>query len=139
MTTRYRDVEVRRIYDDVCGGAGYRVFVDRLWTRGVTKSDADLDEWLKNAAPSTKLRRWYGHEPERFAEFTRLYLAELRCPPASGAVDHLLELASTQPVVLLTATGDVERSGARVLRDHLRHRGRLLEAAAERNSAEIPN
>lgn len=63
--------------------------------------------------------RWYSHDPGRFAEFTRRYLTELRRPPASGAVDHLLELASTQPVVLLTATGDVEHSGAHVLRDRL--------------------
>jgi uncharacterized protein YeaO (DUF488 family) len=114
--------ELRRIYDDVGGTAGYRVLVDRLWPRGVKKSDAGLDEWLKDVAPSTELRRWYGHDPGRFAEFTRRYLTELRRPPASGAVDHLLELASTQPVVLLTATGDVEHSGARVLRDHLSQR-----------------
>lgn len=111
--------EVRRIYDDVGGAAGYQVLVDRLWPRGVKKSDAGLDEWLKDVAPSTELRRWYGHDPERFAEFTRHYRAELRRSPASGAVDHLLEVASTQPILLLTATGDVEHSGARVLRDHL--------------------
>ena len=124
MTTRYGVPEVRRIYDDRGGPTGYRVLVDRLWPRGVKKSDAGLDEWLKDVAPSTELRRWYGHDPERFAEFTRRYLAELRRPPASDAVDHLLELASTQPVVLLTATGDVEHSGARVLRDHLSQSGR---------------
>ena len=119
MTTRHRAPELRRIYDDVDGATRYRVLVDRLWPRGVKKSDAGLDEWLKDVAPSTELRRWYGHDPERFAEFTRRYLAELRRPPASCAVDHLLELAATQPVVLLTATGDVEHSGARVLLDHL--------------------
>ena len=63
--------EVRRIYDDGGGTAGYRVLVDRLWPRGVKKSDAGLDEWLKDVAPSTELRRWYGHDPGRFAEFTR--------------------------------------------------------------------
>ncbi|HEU5449234.1 MAG TPA: DUF488 family protein [Acidimicrobiia bacterium] len=122
MTTRYGGPEIRRIYDDCGGSTGYRVLVDRLWPRGIKKSDADLDEWLKDAAPSTELRRWYGHDPERFAEFTRRYRAELQRPPASGAVDHLLELASTRLTVLLTATGDVEHSGARVLRDHLASR-----------------
>ena len=112
--------EVRRIYDD--RGTGYQVLVDRLWPRGIKKSDADLDEWLKDAAPTTELRRWYGHDPERFAEFARRYRAELRHPPASDAVDHLLELASTRPVILLTATRDVEHSGARVLHDHLESR-----------------
>lgn len=124
MTTRHGAPEVRRIYDHGGGATGYRILVDRLWPRGIKKSDAGLDEWLKDVAPSTELRRWYGHDPERFAEFTRRYLAELRRPPASGAVHHLLELASSQPIVLLTATGDVEHSGARVLRDHVSQRGR---------------
>jgi uncharacterized protein YeaO (DUF488 family) len=124
MRTRYGAPEVRRIYDHGGGAAGYRVLVDRLWPRGVKKSDAGLDEWLKDVAPSTELRRWYGHDPGRFAEFTRRYRTELRRQPASGAVDHLLELASTQPVILLTATGDLEHSGARVLRDHLSQSGR---------------
>lgn len=120
MTTRHGVPEVRRIYDD--GATGYRVLIDRLWPRGIKKADADLDEWLKDAAPTTELRRWYGHDPERFTEFARRYRAELRHPPASDAVGHLLELASTQPVVLLTATADVEHSGARVLHDHLASR-----------------
>ena len=106
------DVELRRVYD---GGAGRRVLVDRLWPRGVTKIEAALDEWLKDVAPSTKLRRWYGHRVERFAEFARRYRAELRQPPASVAVDRLVELIRTEPITLVTATSDVEHSGARVL------------------------
>ena len=66
-------------------GAGYRVLVDRLWPRGITKAEAALDEWLKDVAPSTELRRWYGHDVERFDEFARRYRAELRRPPASVA------------------------------------------------------
>lgn len=122
MATQRADLEVRRIYHDDRGDAGYRVLVDRLWPRGIKKADAALDEWLKDAAPSTELRRWYGHDPQRFPEFSRRYRAELRRPPASDAVDHLLGLAATRTVVLLTATGDVERSGARVLGDHLASR-----------------
>jgi len=114
---------VRRIYHDDAAAAGYRVLVDRLWPRGVKKVDAHLDEWLRDAAPSTELRRWYGHDPERFPEFARRYRAELRRPPASGAVDHLLRVSPSQSLVLLTATSDVEHSGARVLRDHLAWRG----------------
>lgn len=117
------DPEVRRIYDDDRGDAGYRVLVDRLWPRGVKKADAALDEWLKDAAPSTELRRWYGHDPGQFVEFSRRYRAELRQPPASDAVDHLIGLAATYSVILLTATGDVEHSGARVLQDQLRLKG----------------
>ena len=122
MATRRRDPEVRRIYHDDRGDAGYRVLVDRLWPRGIKRADAALDEWLKDVAPSTELRRWYGHDPERFAEFARRYRAELRRLPASDAVDHLIDLAATQTVMLLTATSDVEHSGARVLRDHLASR-----------------
>ena len=99
---------------------GYRVLVDRLWPRGVSKADAALDEWLKDVAPSTELRRWYGHDPSRFAEFDRRYRAELDEPPAADAARHLLDLHHLR-LVLLTATRDVERSGAIVLRDHLAH------------------
>ena len=119
MTTRHPEPEVRRIYHDDAGPTGYRILVDRLWPRGIKKADANLDEWLKDAAPSTELRRWYGHELDRFPEFARRYRAELRRPPASNAVDHLLRVGSIRPLVLLTATGDVEHSGAWVLRDHL--------------------
>jgi uncharacterized protein YeaO (DUF488 family) len=122
MATRHSDLEVRRIYHDDRGDVGYRVLVDRLWPRGIKKADAALDEWLKDAAPSTELRRWYGHDPERFTEFSRRYRAELRRPPASDAVNHLRGLAARRAVILLTATGDVERSGARVLCDHLASR-----------------
>ena len=123
MTKRHREPEVRRIYHDDGGPAGYRVLVDRLWPRGIKTADANLDEWLKDSAPSTELRRWYGHDPERFTEFARRYRAELRRSPASDAVDHLLKVGSIQPLVLITATGDVEHSGAWVLRDYLVSRG----------------
>lgn len=112
-------VEIRRIYDEQPDGSRYRVLVDRLWPRGVRKDEAALDEWAKDVAPSADLRRWYGHEPSRFDEFSRRYLAELAMPPASAAVAHLLAVARQRPVVLVTATRDVEHSGARVLHDHL--------------------
>jgi uncharacterized protein YeaO (DUF488 family) len=109
-----------RVYDaDDRSEAGYRVLVDRLWPRGVTRADATLDEWLKDAAPSAELRRWYGHDVQLFEEFARRYRAELGRLPASAAVDHLLALANTESITLLTATRDVEHSGARVLRDYL--------------------
>ncbi|HET8738368.1 MAG TPA: DUF488 family protein [Acidimicrobiia bacterium] len=109
---------VHRVYDrDV---EGYRVLVDRLWPRGLTKEEANLDEWLKDVAPSTELRRWYGHEASRFDEFAHRYRAELEESPAAEAVAHLLELSSRKPVILLlTATKDLDISGARVLADHL--------------------
>jgi uncharacterized protein YeaO (DUF488 family) len=116
------DLGLGRVYDHPDGR--YRVLVDRLWPRGVTKVDAALDEWLEAVAPSTELRRWYSHDVSRFDEFSARYLAELGQAPASTAVEHLADLAATREVLLLTATRDVEHSGAHVLRAHLLDRRR---------------
>jgi uncharacterized protein YeaO (DUF488 family) len=112
---------LRRIYDHDGGGgdAGYRVLVDRLWPRGISREHAAFDEWLKDAAPSTELRRWYGHKVERFEEFARRYRAELQQGTASAAVEHLIDLSRTQALTLLTATRDLSHSGALVLQQHL--------------------
>jgi uncharacterized protein YeaO (DUF488 family) len=111
---------VARIYGD--RSRGYRVLVDRLWPRGLKKTEAHLDEWLKDVAPSTELRQWYGHEPDKFKEFARRYRVELGHAPALGAVGHLQEIAHRRTVVMLTATKDVDISGAKVLYDVLSRR-----------------
>ncbi|MEV0148196.1 DUF488 family protein, partial [Nonomuraea sp. NPDC050733] len=77
-------VRMRRVYEEPAGDDGTRVLVDRVWPRGLSKAAARLDEWCKQVAPSTELRRWYGHDPDRFAEFTRRYLAELEEPERGG-------------------------------------------------------
>ena len=112
-------VEVRRVYDDEPANGAHRVLVDRLWPRGVAKDRAPLDEWAKDVAPSTELRRWYGHEPARFVEFARRYRDELSRPPAPDALARLRAEAAAGRVALVTATRDVEHSGAVVLRDVL--------------------
>lgn len=117
-------IEVRRIYDSLGHDGSYRVLVDRLWPRGVKKEDTALDDWDKDVAPSDELRRWYGHDPDKFTEFAKRYRAELRHSPGAGAVRELLERSAHRRVVLLTATKDVERSGAKVLYDHLSRRSR---------------
>jgi uncharacterized protein YeaO (DUF488 family) len=119
-THRQPGFGLQRAYEATDDRGGYRVLVDRLWPRGVKKEDASLDEWIKDVAPSVELRRWYGHDPTRFEEFARRYREELSRPPGSDAVAHLRGLAGEQHVVLVTATRDVDHSGARVLRDHLR-------------------
>lgn len=111
-------VVIARAYD-APAEAGHRVLVDRLWPRGLRKQDLPIDEWCKDVAPSTALRRWYGHEPARFDEFARRYREELGREPASAAVAALAAIAASRRLVLVTATRDVEHSGARVLRDHL--------------------
>lgn len=115
-------IAFRRVYDEPARSDGSRVLVDRVWPRGVRKEDAHLDEWLRDVAPSTELRRWYGHVPERFAEFRRRYLAELRQSPRLEAAEHLRSIAGQGDLTLLTATRDVEHSQAAVLADWLRTR-----------------
>jgi uncharacterized protein YeaO (DUF488 family) len=80
------DVRMRRVYDDLSPDDGTRVLVDRIWPRGLAKATARIDEWAKVVAPSTELRRWYGHDPSRFEEFRRRYQAELAEPERQGAV-----------------------------------------------------
>jgi uncharacterized protein YeaO (DUF488 family) len=108
-------VQIARVYDPRQQSAGYRVLVDRLWPRGVSKEDAPFDHWLKDVAPSTELRQWYGHDVERFTEFNRRYRKELSSGTAKEALDALRERVPTQGVTLVTATKDVEHSGAAVL------------------------
>lgn len=118
-----REVRVRRVYDEPEPGDGARVLVDRVWPRGLAKDKARLDEWNREVAPSTELRRWYGHDPERFAEFRRRYESELGEGERHDAFERLRQLAGDRPLTLLTATKDVERSQAAVLADLLRPRG----------------
>jgi uncharacterized protein YeaO (DUF488 family) len=114
------EVQARRVYDQAAPSDGKRVLVDRLWPRGLAKDRAHLDEWLKAVAPSDELRRWYGHDPAKFAEFRRRYLAELDEPERAEALRGLHEAAQSGPVTLLTATKDLERSQAEVLAQLLR-------------------
>jgi uncharacterized protein YeaO (DUF488 family) len=110
-----RDVRYRRIYDDPSSTDGRRILVDRIWPRGVRKEDAHFDEWMREVAPSTQLRRWYGHDPDRYAEFRRRYLAELREPARREAVQRLRDAAGHDRMTLLTAARDLEHSQAAVL------------------------
>jgi len=113
-------IQVRRIYEDVLDTDGSRVLVDRLWPRGVSKERAHLDDWCKDVAPSTELREWYGHVPDRFAEFSRRYLVELRDAEHAAAVDDLRGLAARGTLTLLTAVKDPNISEAAVLAGYLR-------------------
>lgn len=111
-------VEVVRVYEGPRRRPGeHRVLVDRLWPRGLAKASVDFDEWEKDVAPSTELRRWYGHDPARFTEFARRYRAELSAEPGGSVVKRLRQVAAKRRLVLLTATRDVEHSGAEVLRN----------------------
>lgn len=108
-------VQVRRAYDPPEPDDGQRVLVDRLWPRGLSKVRAHLDEWCKQVAPSTDLRKWYGHDPDRFDEFARRYRAELQEPEQAAAFAQLKDLAAKGPLTLLTAAKRSDISEATVL------------------------
>jgi uncharacterized protein YeaO (DUF488 family) len=110
-----RKVQVRRVYEEPSRGDGSRVLVDRVWPRGMTKEKAELDEWCKQIAPSTALRKWYSHDPDRFQEFARRYREELTDPERAAALTHLRELATDRTLTLLTATKNAGLSEAAVL------------------------
>jgi uncharacterized protein YeaO (DUF488 family) len=118
--TATTDVRVRRVYEPPDPADGHRVLVDRLWPRGLSKSAAALDEWVKAVAPSDELRRWYGHEAGKFPAFQERYGAELQAPERADALAHLRRLADCGPLTLRTATRDVEHSQAAVLAAQLR-------------------
>ncbi|MDQ6840621.1 MAG: DUF488 family protein [Actinomycetota bacterium] len=113
-------MRVRRAYEHRSSEDGTRVLVDRLWPRGLTKADADLDEWCKEVSPSTELRKWYSHDPERFEEFGHRYEGELGQPDRAPAVAHLRDLMGQQVLTILTATKRPEISEAFVLAAVLR-------------------
>jgi uncharacterized protein YeaO (DUF488 family) len=115
---------VRRVYEEPDPAHdGARVLVDRVWPRGMKKEDAHLDAWEKDVAPSTELRKWYGHDPERFEEFARRYRAELEESGRREALERLRERASQGRLTLLTATRDADLSQAGVLAGMLDGKG----------------
>lgn len=106
-------VRIKRVYEDTSASDGYRVLVDRLWPRGISKDAAAFDEWLKAVGPSDELRRWFGHDPSKFAEFADRYRAELE---GSSALAHLRACLREHPVVtLLYGAKDTEHNQAVVL------------------------
>jgi uncharacterized protein YeaO (DUF488 family) len=110
-------VNLKRVYDPAAPGDGTRLLIDRLWPRGLSKADAAVDRWLKEIAPSTELRRWFGHDPERWHEFRRRYTDELR--ENATALEELRALARKGTVTLLYGARDEEHNDAVVLRDVL--------------------
>lgn len=111
-------MQVARVYDEPADDSA-RVLVDRLWPRGIRKDDPRVGRWLRDVAPSTELRHWYGHRPELFEEFVQRYRIELETPDAAAALAELKTLAAQGPITLVTATREVELSHAAVLADLL--------------------
>jgi uncharacterized protein YeaO (DUF488 family) len=112
-------IAVARVYAPYAPSDGTRVLVDRLWPRGLKREDAHIDEWVKDLAPTTELRRWFGHRSERWAEFQELYRRELACPELSGLLRRLADLGSNGTLTLLTAARSEPENHAVVLRQVL--------------------
>lgn len=119
-------IQVKRVYDEAVSSDGFRVLVDRLWPRGVRKSALRYDLWLKEAAPSTELRHWFAHDPEKWVEFRKRYRRELGAHP--GVLNPLLDAAAHGNLTLLYAARDRDHNEALVIKDYLEralagHRG----------------
>jgi len=112
-------VQLKRAYEPPAEDDGTRVLVDRLWPRGMKKTDAAIDEWLRDIAPSTALRRWFGHASARWPEFQRRYRSELRQHPAQ--LERLRTLAQRGRVTLVFSARDEAHNNAVVLKDMLVH------------------
>ncbi|HVV90955.1 MAG TPA: DUF488 family protein [Solirubrobacterales bacterium] len=118
------ELRVARIYEEPTPADGRRILVDRLWPRGVSKEKAKLDDWCREVAPSDELRRWYGHDPERFEEFSARYRKELAEGERAAALARIAAAARRGVVTLLTATKEPEISQAAVLKGVIEERGR---------------
>jgi uncharacterized protein YeaO (DUF488 family) len=122
------DIRLKRAYEPASAEDGYRVLVDRLWPRGVSKKQAQLDEWEKELSPSSELREWFGHEPGRFAEFRRRYIDELRAN--APRLRELRRRATTGTLTLVYSAHDSEHNDAVVLAEVLR-RGLPRQAGSQ--------
>ena len=108
-------LRVKRVYERKEAGDGTRILVDRLWPRGLRSAEAGIDEWMKEVAPSDELRKWFAHDPEKWAEFKRRYAQELAAPEKAALLKRLARLAAGSNVTLVYAAKDTEHNNARAL------------------------
>lgn len=118
----------KRVYEPYDSSDGYRVLVDRLWPRGLSKEKARIDAWLKEVSPSTELRKWYEHDPEKWPEFQKRFREELKSPEAKAALDDLVERAKRGRVTLLYSSNAGDISNAAVLESLLNKRLRAAKS-----------
>ncbi len=112
-------IKIKRIYDDPSKDDGYRILIDRIWPRGVSKEDAKLDAWNKDIAPSDKLRKWFDHDPDKFDEFAKKYRKEL--DDKKEDLTEILKKAEEQTITLLYGAKDTEHNQAVVLQNVLKN------------------
>lgn len=110
-------IKIKRIYEEYSRDDGYRVLVDRLWPRGVSKEKANIDLWLKDVAPSTELRKWFGHDPAKWVDFKKKYISELKTNSAFKTLRSILK--KEKNITLLYGARDTEHNEARVIQSYL--------------------
>ncbi len=113
-----KTIKIKRIYEDPSDGDGYRILIDRIWPRGVSKEDAKLDDWNKDIAPTTKLRKWFHHDPDKFDEFAKKYRKEL--DGKKEDLEKIRKKAKDQTITLLYGAKDTEHNQAVVLQKVLK-------------------
>ncbi|ASG80092.1 MULTISPECIES: DUF488 domain-containing protein [Lactiplantibacillus] len=119
-------LKLERIYTKPVDTDGYRLLVDRLWPRGISKVNAQLDDWVKEIGPSTELRKWFNHDPEKYPEFVKKYQAELDANPITpDFIRQVAEQLAKQPVILLFGAKDETHNQAVVLQEYLLASGKL--------------
>ena len=111
------EIRTKRVYESPAANDGYRVLVDRVWPRGRTKEDVRADRWLKTLAPSTRLRKWFSHDPDKWEEFKQHYFEELR--EQRDLIEQMTEEAGQGPITLLYSARDTEHNQAVALREYL--------------------
>ena len=122
MTEKKARLTIKRAYEPPASGDGWRVLVDRLWPRGVSKARLQLDAWVRDVAPSTDLRKWFRHDPELWDEFVRRYREELRAPEQEALIGTLSEHATRETVTLIYGARDTEHNEAVVLQNVVQER-----------------
>lgn len=130
----HRGVPVKRAYEPAKSSDGYRVLVERLWPRGLRKEDAHFDAWMKDVAPSSQLRTWFGHDPALWREFRARYRRELRAEKARAALDALARRAILRRVTLVYSSRDEEHNSALVLREEVERRAAALRKQRDRKT-----
>ncbi len=117
-------LKIKRAYDKKESGDGKRILIDRLWPRGLSKAEADIDEWIKELGPSTELRKWFGHDPERWAEFRERYTRELSELDKRALLENISQMARRQNVTLIYSAKDTEHNNVKVLEEII---GKMME------------
>lgn len=113
-------LKIKRAYEPAETTDGKRILIDRLWPRGVSKSEAHIDEWKKDLAPSTELRKWFGHDPQRWEEFRKKYIQELSSAAKMNLLEDIAKRAKSENITLVYAAKDAEHSNAKILEELLK-------------------